>query len=316
MVRVQLTALPPDHARTTRRALLQSLGVLAAVSGIALADSASAEPRTGATGASSAAPLSLPLRLDQLVNHIGSSVPDVVRSATFYSHLFEGGELHGQEKPELRYSINFHPGALSIGPLSGAPGGEPHAYIDHFCVHVLPYDAAAWRARLDREGIRYTAGGSFVDIGGISVQLSGARRRVVPGKRPSGDGGFQPMAPLYRGEPLVQARGFENVMLHIADLDASAALFRRLFGLVPHRTSAEQIFFQVGATRLGLRQAAPGVKPSIASFGIKVAKLDAARVGEKLEALGATVQPVERAEMTRVLRFTDPDGIQAELRAV
>jgi catechol 2,3-dioxygenase-like lactoylglutathione lyase family enzyme len=300
----RLDAAPPSTTR--RRLLKQGLGILAAAPW--LADAAT----------TAASPLRLPLHLVQLVNHIGTAVPDVAKSATFYSHLFDGARILGQRKPALRYEINFFPGALSIGPLSAAAGGpKEHALIDHFCVVAQPFDGAAWRARLDRDQVRYFAGGSFVNIGGVAVQLFGARVPTAKGKRGAGKappgGGFAPMPPLYTGQPLVKAHGFEHLMLHVSDLRAASGRFRTLFGLTPLESSPGRIFFRVGTVRVGLEQAASGEKPGIAAFAIKVAAFDPGRVGQALEALGARVEPAERSGKRTILRFADPDGIRSEL---
>ncbi len=304
----QFPSADPAFTQTSRRLFLQTCGALAATPWA-----------RGAVAATAPAPLSLPLHLSQLVNHIGISVPDVTRSATFYSHLFDGSRISGQEKPSLRYIINFYPGAMSVGDLQGAAGGaQTQALIDHFCVAAEPYDSAAWRARLEQEGIRYFAGGSFISIESIPVQLIGGRSSAAPRRPPpaGGGGGFKPMPPLYTGEPLVKAQGFERVMLRVSDLDAATAAFRKLFGLVPHPSGSSEVFFHVGAVRLGLRRAADGEKPSIASYGIKVARFDRSRVSDGLEALGAKVEPAQHRERRTVLRFADPDGIACELWAV
>ncbi|MGH8259203.1 MAG: VOC family protein, partial [Steroidobacteraceae bacterium] len=243
------------------------------------------------------------------------SVPDVARSATFYSHLFQGGRLLGQKTPALRYEIDFHPGALSIGPLRPSAAGESsHPFIDHFCVVARAFDGAAWRARLDEMKVRHFAGGSFVDIGGISVQLFGARQPRRRGKAPPG-GGFEPMPPLYSGDPLVRPHGFEHVTLHVANLDAAAARFHELFGLESHAGASGEVSFRLGAIRLGLRQAGAGETPVIAAFAIKVAPFDPQHVAHALEALGARVEPLEKSGRRTVLRFADPDGIRCSLRA-
>ncbi|HXS26508.1 MAG TPA: VOC family protein [Steroidobacteraceae bacterium] len=323
--------LAPPHALIRRR-VIQSLGLLTAAPWLVRADPDAA-----------VLPLPLPLHVRELVNHIGTSVADVTRSATFYSHLFQGGTLLGQEKPALRYEINFHPGALSIGPLrSGtSEGGEQtHPYIDHFCITTHPFDAAAWRARLDEEKLRHFAGGSFVVIGGISVQLLGGRAAPAPGAQhapgaqrasganpaasatrsarqtpppPAAAGGFKPMPPLVTGRSIVSPHGFEHLMLHVADLDASARLFERLFGLAPHTPSPGQRLFQLADIRLALRQAPSGERPSIKAFAIRVAAFDPGRVRTALEGLGARVGPLEKSAHRTILRFADPDGIDCEL---
>ena len=310
-----------------RRRVIQSLGLLSAAPWLACAESSAA-----------VSPLSLPLHVRELVNHIGTSVPDVTRSATFYSHLFQSGTILGQEKPALRYEINFHPGALSIGPLrsagagagpgasaaagaaAGAASEQMRPYIDHFAILTQPFDATAWRARLVEEKVRNFAAGSFVVIGGLSVQLLGGRapRPSGPSKTPppaAAAGGFNPMPPLFNGQPLVNPHGFEHLTLQIADLDASAALFRRLFGLTPHTPSTGRRLFQVADIRLELREAPSGERPVIEAFAIRVAPFDAGQLRAALERLGATVEPVEKTAKRTILRFADPDGINCELWA-
>ena len=307
-----------------RRRLIQSLGLLTAAPWLAHAEPA-AEARPPA------ARLDLPLHLTQLINHIGTSVPDVRRSATFYSHLFQGGRLLGQEKPALRYEINFHPGSVSIGPLATGTAAQTHPYIDHFCVVARPFDAAAWRARLDEEKLRNFAGGSFVVIGGISVQLFGGRAEppagsggasrtagtsaAAPKKPPAAAGGFSPMPPLYSGEPLVTPHGFEHLTLHVADLDVSAALFTKLFGLAPRTPSPGTRLIELANTRIELRETGSGERPTIKTFAIRVQAFDPGRIREALEGLGATPAPIEKTAGRTILRFADPDGIECELWA-
>ncbi len=298
--------LPTAFPYTTRRSFLKTCSALAATPWA-----------NRVLAAAATAPLQLPLRLRQLINHIGISVPDVTKSATFYSHLFDGPKVSGQDKPSLRYLISFYPGEMSVGDLRGAAGGaQTQALIDHFCVAAEPYDQAAWRARLDREGIRYFAGGSFVSIDSIPVQLVGGRSSAPRRRPPPAGGGFKAMSPLYEGQPLVKAHGFEHVMLQVSDLDASAATFEKLFGLAPRKLGGREVVFSVGDVRLALRKAPEGEKPSIASYAIKVEKFDRSRVGDGLEALGAKVEPAEGRERRTVLRFADPDGIHCELWTV
>lgn len=309
----------------TRRRLVQGFGVLAAAPWFAGA---------AETARSGVAPLALPLALRQIVNHIGISVPDVVASARFYSHVFDGPKLLGQAKPALRYSIGFYPGAMAIGGLSAsdpsAPGGlpvpapsearsgAPHAFIDHFCMAAAPFDLAAWRARLDAERLRFFARGTFVEVAGIPVQLLGGHE---PSSHPAGavapkgaaGGGFHPMPPLYSGAPLVQAHGFAFVSLHVSELHEATTLFRKLFGLTAPRATRGGLAFSLGDIELRLEQAADPEKARIASYGIRVARFDRSKLAEQLTALGATIKATSGRENRGLLRFADPDGIECEL---
>lgn len=311
-----------ERARTTRRHLLQGLGALAAAPWLVHADAAAAATAAGV------APLHLPLHLSQMVNHIGISVTDVKRSATFYSHLFAQPHLLGQEKRALRYLIDFNPGSVSIGPLATTgPGAHAHPFIDHFAVSAQPFNLAAWRARLTALSVPYFAGGTFVNLNGVDLQLLGGRAGTPHRRPPKGaaPGGFMPMTPLYAGEPLLKAHGFERVTLAMANLGAATETLRTLFGLAPHRTDSGQVFFRIRGIELRLDHAPDGVS-RIASFAIKVEPFDKAKVGEALTALGATLPhargpapgPFGRRTAPlvgnpAVLAFSDPDGIACEL---
>lgn len=318
MSRLSSTGLDLASSRTTRRLVLKGLGAAAWAPWI---DVALATDRLK--------PLALPLHLTQLVNHIGISVTDVRRSATFYSHLLEERHLLGQEKPALRYIINLHPGAISVGPLrTSGPGAHAHPFIDHFAVAARPFDLAAWRARLAALKMHYFAGGTFLDVSGVDVQLLGGRAgppRRRPRKGPAG-AGFMPMPALYSGEPLVKAHGFGRLTLQLANLDAAIETFRRLFGLPPHQRDSGRVFFRVGGIELELMHATGGAS-RIAAFAIKVEPFDRAKVAEALEQLGAKLPgapgsrgagPFARraaplVENPAVLAFLDPDGIECEL---
>ncbi|MGH8226308.1 MAG: VOC family protein [Steroidobacteraceae bacterium] len=315
---------PSGPQLTRRRLLLESAAALGAAPWLLLAGPARAA--TAASAETATGPLRLPLQLRQLVNHIGISVPDVAKSATFYSHLFDPGMLLGQRQPALRYLIDFRPGSLSIGPLkAAAQGAQTKAFIDHFAVMARSFELAAWRARLTQQGLHYFAAGTFVDIDSIPVQLLGGLRplsahpqgirHAAPAAEHHGvaPGGFAPMPALYSGQPLVTAHGFRQVTLRVSHLDAASATFQQLFGLTPHRSASKRLYFALNGTRLGLEQAASGESPAIAAFAIKVLKFDFGRVRAGLEARGARVEPVAAREKERRLRFVDPDGIRCEL---
>lgn len=306
-----------ESPRATRRRVLQGLGALTATPWI-----------VRAAAAEKVAPLALPLHLTQMVNHIGMSVPNVTRAATFYSHLFDGSHVLGMTKPALRYVISFYPGALSIGPLatSGA-GAHAHPFIDHFAVFARPFNLADWRARLIEQKLPFFAGGSFVKVNGVNVQILGGHEgppHPHARKGPAG-AGFKPMPPLYRGAPLLKAHGFKRVVVRFADLDAASETFRTLFGLPAQRTDSGNVFFHVGSIQLEL-QDAPSGPSGIAAFGIKVAPFDREKVSRAIEALGGTVPSAHghagarfarrAAPLTSnaaVLTFHDPFGIPCEL---
>jgi hypothetical protein len=105
------------------------------------------------------------------------------------------------------------------------------------------------------------------------------------------------------------------VLLHVSDLEKGAQFYRILYGKEATRTtSPERIWFQIGDTRLGLEQAQRGQKPRIEHFAVKVAAFDRDAVVAGLRKLGAEV--VASPDEAGVVRFRDPNGISAELKAV
>jgi catechol 2,3-dioxygenase-like lactoylglutathione lyase family enzyme len=295
----------------TRRSVL-------AVLGVALASGFLADVCVGEETAP--APLDLPLKIRTICGHVGVSVPDVTRSAHFYSKLFGGDNVRGEKVPSLRYMINLGNAAAfnPSGPQSGRPHvaigklgtlgaiGETKSLVDHFCLNAEPYNEAAWRARLKLEGLTYYSNGVFGDINKIFVQVAGAQ-----GGESLSAGTIEPLPSLYAGEPLVLNDGFEHVMLHVSSLDESVSFYKKMFGLRESERRAGVVYFSDGETKLALKQVAQGEKPNIPHFAAKVRGLNSSRVKNGLVALGARLETCE--ESKHAIRFADPDGLVVEL---
>jgi catechol 2,3-dioxygenase-like lactoylglutathione lyase family enzyme len=263
-----------------------------------------------------ATPLPLPLKIQRICGHLGVSVPDVTKSALFYSKVFGGESVSGEQKPFLRYMINLEGGPLRLGEGGGvAIGklgtlgsvGQTKPLIDHFCLNAAPFDDAAWRARLKVEGLVYHAQGVFSDIDNIAVQISGAQ-----GGESLSAGEIERMPPLYTGAPLVHPKGYAHIMVHVSNLERSVRFYEKMFGLKVARRSAGVVYFSDGETELALKQVAAGEKPNIHHYAVKVPAFDHAKVSRGLTALGAVVTPA-KDEAPHILRFADPDGLIVEL---
>ncbi len=299
-----------DHAREisrlTRRSALAAMGMaLASV----LRGSAWAQIETAAK------PLDLPLKIKTICGHCGVSVPDVTKSALFYSKLFGGANVTGEKQPSLRYMINLGNsaelgggGGVAIGKLGTLGGqGQTKSLIDHFCLNAEPFDDNAWQARLKAEGLMYYGHGVFADIDKIFVQISGAQ-----GGESLAAGQIEHMDSLYTGEPLVHPGGFEHIMLHVSNVDRSVAFYQKMFGLKESGRRSGVVYFSDGETGLALKQTAGDEKPNIHHYAVKVPKLDRSKVTNGLTALGATLLPADD-ESKHAIRFADPDGLIVEL---
>jgi len=287
----------------SRREFVTGFGALASISlGAA----------TGARAQGSLLPLKTPK-----IDHLDVIVPNVDASARFYMSVFNT-KLHAQPfQGGFRYFVLMGPlpesrqvGYLAIGDSRGRG-----TYIGHFCTSVFDYrrDSAAIMSALsdavDKAGLGKIVVGSgvagiFSDPDGIEIQFPPAPDTLVTAAVPSD------LVEPNKG--LLTPAGVDHVLLHVADLEKGAQFYRILYGKEATREkSPARIWFRIGDTRLGLEQAAPGSKPHIEHFGIKVAAFDRGAVTAGLTKLGATV--IASPEEPRVLRFRAPDGISVEL---
>lgn len=251
------------------------------------------------------------------IDHLDVIVPDVARSARFYMGVFNT-RLHAQPfQGGQRYFILFGdlPPGREVGYLAIGDARGRGTYIGHFCTSVVNWrqNSAAIMAALTEEvakaGLGKLAtsggfGGIFTDPDGIEIQFLPAPDTVVTAAVPSD------LVEPNKG--LVTPRGVDHVLLHVADLEKGAQFYRILYGKEAMRGGTpERIWFQIGDTRLGLQQAAPGQKPHIAHYAVKVAPFDRRAVAEGLTKLGAQV--VDAPDEPSVVRARDLDGLSFEL---
>ena len=280
------------HARMTRRVVLAAGLAATAYTVHAAAQPASRPPAREPTPGEIAAALPL----DTLgLEHVGTLVPDVTRSARFFSRVFNPVLYKEREEP-LRYYVTLDPGYVALGSRANAPS----AFIDHDCALLKSYDRAAMAKRLEADGLPAGRFGIIPDPDGLGLQLLG-----VPGGLA---GTTMPAGRLVGGEPLVRPRGLAYVVRYVADLERSAAFYRRFFG--PEMPDAGGgLAFRAAHTRWILRAVPDGETPRIDRFGVNVAHYDSPAVVRALEALGARiVSPAPER-----LHFRCPDGLGVEL---
>ena len=272
--------MPHDRTNShSRRQMLMWIGAGAA-SWLA-ADSAEAAP--------------LPLDTTGL-EHVGFTVPDPESTAKFYGRIFDP-QLFQERDPPPRFYVRL---GTSYAAFGGAAGVSPK--IDHFCALVRDYKPQEMRKVVEEAGIAMGTGalGMPTDADGLRLQLLG-----VPG------GLAKTIIPAYRvnqDEAAVQPIGLDHIMLHVSDLERSAAYYRKFFGMETSRTkSPARVWFGVAKTRLGLEQVAAGEAPGVHHICVRVARV----VPDKLKAVGVEILP---ANDEKLLRFRDPNGLVMELK--
>ena len=282
--------------QTSRRAVLAASAGLVLGARFAAPRRAAAQPQGGDP---TAAQIAAALPLDTLgLEHIGTVVPDVTRAARFYSSVFNPTLYKERDEP-LRYYVTLDPGYIALGSRAN----EPRAFIDHDCALLRSYDRAAMARRLEADGLPAGRFGIIPDPDGLGLQLL-----AVPG----GLAGTTVAAGrLVESEPLVRPRGLAYVVRYVADLEGSAAFYRRFFG-PETREEGGGLAFRAAHTRWILRSASAGEAARIDRFGVNVARFDAAAVARGLEALGARVVSAAPER----LHFRCPDGLGVELNPV
>ena len=248
----------------------------------------------------------LPLKTSGL-EHVGFTVPDPQKSAAFYGRIFDP-QIFQEMMPPLRYYCRLGIGYVAFGPN---PNANPNASarIDHFCATVEDYHLEEMRAELKTQGLNLAGQPGFnavTDPDGIRMQFmatpGGLLQTIIPSTRVTQD------------DAICEAVGLDHVVLHVPDVEKSAAFYRKFFGKETSRDrTPERIWFTAARTRLGLEKMGEGQMPHIDRFGIRVAAFDRQAMTRKLGAIGVTVLPSTGGN---ALRFRDADGFSVELRGV
>ena len=243
----------------------------------------------------------LPLATSGL-EHIGMTVPDQEATAKFYGRIFDP-QLFQERDPPPRFYVR-----TGISYIAFGGGTDMPPRIDHFCALVENYKPQDMRKSLEDAGVPMVGrgpGGMAADPDGIRLQLlgvpGGLARTIIPFSRISQD------------EPAVEAIGFDHIVLTVADIEKSAAYYRKFFGMEVVRTKKpERAWFQAAKTRLGLETVGEGKMPGIDHVCIRVAGFERKAVTEKLKKLGVEIAP---SNDEALLRFQDPNGLVMELKA-
>jgi catechol 2,3-dioxygenase-like lactoylglutathione lyase family enzyme len=125
----------------------------------------------GGTQAKADTPLIRPAGID----HVQLNVSNVDKSVEFYSRLF------GQKSQPVNRGAKLELGAGGMY-LSLMPAGAKSIGIDHYCLRVDGYEAAAAEKKMAQEGVKIVDPGKganpltmITDADGIRVQIASTR---------------------------------------------------------------------------------------------------------------------------------------------
>ena len=106
--------------------------------------------------------------------------------------------------------------------------------------------------------------------------------------------------------------GIEHVLLNVADPEASARFYEKIFGPVSLRAN-NRVWFRLGRSRIGLLKTPGGQRPGVNHFCVSAEPFDYDAVVARLAALGAKIEP---AELPGAPSFRDPDGMLVQVNTV
>src|SRR6187399_2222031 len=213
----------------------------------ALSMLAAATAAAAAPAALSAQGSQLPLKTSGL-EHVGFTVPDPQKSASFYGRIFDP-QIFQEMAPPLRYYCRLGIGYVAFGPNPNANPTAP-ARMDHFCATVEDYRLEEMRAELKTQGLNLAGAPGFnavTDPDGIRMQFmatpGGLLQTLIPSTRVTQD------------DAICEAVGLDHVVLQVPDLEKSAVYYRKFFGMETSRDrTPERIWFTAARTRLGLEK--------------------------------------------------------------
>jgi catechol 2,3-dioxygenase-like lactoylglutathione lyase family enzyme len=283
-----------NNARISRRAVLRTLGSLAAIGPAALALGSRAFAEDALKGDE------LPLNTTGL-EHIGMVVPDVEAAARFYSSLCNP-DMQKEKDAPLRYYVMTGAGYIAIGSRPNVTESK----VDHYCTLVRGYNRDLMNSTLASKGITAAGRGVVPDPDGIGLQLiavpGGPGPTAVPGGR------------LVEVMPLVKPIGFDSILLKVTDVRRSSEFFSHFFNSA-RAPEKGQTAFQAADTRIVIRPVASGESPGVERYTMRVDAFDRAKVSQGLVALGGKPDP-KGPKAKGVVRFHDPNGLGVELKAV
>jgi catechol 2,3-dioxygenase-like lactoylglutathione lyase family enzyme len=237
----------------------------------------------------------LPMPAFSALDHLEFYVSNVEKSRDFFVRIFGNTLRNRNNKRYLKL------GATYMAFEQPRDNGEIR--VDHTSIAIKELDMPKLHAFLEKRGVAYQDYPSgrdtaVVDDDGIRLQLSPEN-----GWSFLNPANFLPEVVAMSDEPIFRPTGMDHVVLHVKDPEKSADFYRKVLG-VPVRNN-DRIWFQVGASRIGLQQMPSGQQPGTYYFSLKADAFDAEMVTRRLLQIGAKI---EASESAGTIRFRDLDG--------
>ena len=247
----------------------------------------------------------LPLRNSGL-DHLSITVPDSLQAATFYGRIFDPQVFHERTGAQ-RYYVRLGAAYIAFGPQANVM-----PYIDHIAAGVIGFVEADFgkpevKAEITAAGLAAPPGvlPMLADPDQLRLQLVNATHGIFDTIMSGGR--------VVPGPSALNPIGLDHIVISVADVDKSAAHYRKLFGPEASRErNPQRVSFKLADTKLGLEAAPTGQKPSFSHFCVKVAGFDRRVATDRLQKLGIKV---EAGSEKGTLRFRDLYNLPVEVAA-
>jgi len=262
----------------------------------------------GAGIVSAARPSAQEASLDfEAIDHVEFYVSQVERTRDFFAAVFGSTFLKNASAAKSYLKIGSAYLAFERPRTAGGP-----LVTDHVSVAIRNIEMPRVHAFLDARGIAYRDYPSgrdtaIVDGDGVRTQLSPENGWSFL-KPPT----FVPDAVVLQEEPVFRPTGIEHVLLNVADVEASARFYEKVFGAVSQRNN-NRVWFRAGRSRIGLLKTPDGQRPGVNHVCVSAERFNYDAVVARLAACGAKVEP---PELPGAPSFRDPDGMLVQVSAV
>ncbi len=189
------------------------------------------------------------------------------------------------------------------------PRANGEIKVDHTSIAIKGLDMPKLHAFLEQRGVAYQDYPSgrdtaVVDADGIRLQLSPEN-----GWSLLNPATFLPEEIAMAEEPIFRPTGMDHVVLNVKETEKSVAFYQKFLG-APVRNN-NRVWFQVGASRIGLQQTPAGQQPGVFYFCVTASAFNVDAATRRLQQTGAKVEP---PEVAGTVRFRDLDGLLIQVQ--
>ena len=232
------------------------------------------------------------------LDHIEFYVSDVLKSRDFFARIFGTTLKVRTPKRYLKLGATY----MAFEPPRG---NNLAGRVDHVSVAVRNLEMPRLHTFLDQRGVAYQDYPSGRDTGVTDADSIRLQLSPENGWSLLNPATFPPETVSIAEPPIFRAIGLDHILLNVSDPAKSIAFYTKFLGQATPGNN-NRVWFQVGASRIGLLQTPAGERPGVNHFCVSAEPFDYDDAVRKLKQLTATV---EDPEIAGAPQFRDPDGL-------